>query len=346
MTTTPFPWTEPLRLRFTALDPRQTSLYDAGPPSPPLVFAARSRSSGSTEAGSAATSTASANGWDGPGGALRLSVMGDPSPEPPALVGPASTESSAAPRTPATRPLYVVHTEHRRARWPRRLRTFVSRGDSAAAGARVATIFWPASRAGRAAVELAHGARGRIEIEGWRGWMRGRWRWRWGGARDEQRAVVVQGMRGTRYVWILVETAPDDAADDDFKLQLVPTDAARPPSASVRDEDCMAVLEFDDDDPPPALPPHVRKPRLDRALLTIRVREDNEARLRELRDLSVVSAIFALARVDFRLLLHIPQPPPRLDSPRLLSPLDMLLPNFGFGTRPSTPERGGGWASS
>jgi hypothetical protein len=161
-------------------------------------------------------------------------------------------------------------------------------------------------------------------------------------------------------LWRLADTGPEDAADGDFKLkvrcslvaqrwvltlvsvQLMPADKVAP--LPMRDENSLAVLEFEQDDQlvQQYASQHPRKPRLDCALLTIRVREDNEEHVRNVRDLCVVAVVFALARLAHRLLVreHVSQLPPRIDTPApRLSPLDTLMGIWGFPTRPSTPER-------
>jgi hypothetical protein len=186
MATTPFPWTEPLRLRFTALDPTQTHIFDAGAPEPPIIFAPSSQRSSRTWSDTLGSSHEPGNShWNGPLGALRLSVTGDITPEEPVPIGPPSAESSPSPSrtapetSSASQPLYVVHTESGRARWLRRRRTYVSLGS----GQPVATIFWPAMRPfSKPSVEMARRGGGHVKLESMRTWVRERWR----GLRDRE----------------------------------------------------------------------------------------------------------------------------------------------------------------
>lgn len=121
--------------------------------------------------------------------------------------------------------------------------------------------------------------------------------------------------------------------------QLVPSRDGIP-IVDRQQRDQLAVLTFEDDNPPLVQLGHPRRSRLDRAFLTIRVAEEDEAKIRAMCDLCVVSVLFLLAQMKDRL-----EPPPRGEAvamnsppagPRLLSPLRELYDMITLPLRPST----------
>lgn len=110
--------------------------------------------------------------------------------------------------------------------------------------------------------------------------------------------------------------------------------------ARERLQDQLAILTFEDDDPHPVQPGYVRRPRLDRAFLTVKAAEEEEDKIRAVCDLCLVSVLFLLAQMRDRLEPHsggaqvTANPTPA--GPRLLSPLRELYDMITFPLRPST----------
>lgn len=159
MATPTFPWTEPIRLTFSSLDPGRTSVRNAGAPSPPIAFR-----SGHTTPQPPSRMMPGTN-VDLPVGLLWSSSNGQALPF--SRVSQCSSTDSLsleyAPSEPVEspkahhQPLYVVFPDPKRRRsvrfWKRKRKTYIVRGGGGAEP--VATIVWPEFHAPE--VEMAGG---------------------------------------------------------------------------------------------------------------------------------------------------------------------------------------------
>ncbi|KZV71124.1 hypothetical protein PENSPDRAFT_415266 [Peniophora sp. CONT] len=328
MATPTFPWTEPLRLTFTRLDPGRTSVLNAGAPSPPIVFRSGHTTPSQTPSRIIATNV------DLPGGLLWSSSNGQALP-----FGCSSTDSLSLEHVPPEpvespappQPLYVVFPKPRRRMrfWRKKRKTYIVRGDGGAEP--VATIVWPAFRPPRVEMTAASRCdpRHRPAIGLKRAWTRGR-------VFRETMSVLVRNCDGREYVWLLDEAGR--GLSDSFFLELVPSRDGLP-MVQARQTNQLATLAFEDDDPLPTQPGHFRRPRLDRAFLTVRAAEEDEEKIRAVCDLCVVSVLFLLAQMRDRLEPPVGGAPPT-ESPQagprlLLSPLRELYDMITLPLRPS-----------
>ncbi|KAI0314217.1 hypothetical protein OF83DRAFT_1085806 [Amylostereum chailletii] len=341
---TSFPWTEPIRLRFTTLDPTHTSLVDAGPPSPSLRF----RSVHSSRPGSSSSSGVFA-GNGGPTPPLSPPSSLPPTHTPSLAHTPVpSTWSSPSDRPPASPPpAYVVASRAGptgQGWMSRRGQTWILR-DGQPVEEPVATIEWRPLREPRVVLGAWARGRARVERESVMQWIGGGWR------RRRKRRVFVQDTRGRRFVW------HEDADDEDgvrgegegggrgrrgvlageyalkvsvASLPLTYVDAS---ARRARRQDLALLVFMPREDEPEPEPVGGRvggegegsdggRLRLDQAVLTMWVREHDEARVQELRDLCVVSAVFILAQ---RREMLVAAPPPAPPSRR------SRLPTTGVG---------------
>ncbi|VDB91645.1 unnamed protein product [Peniophora sp. CBMAI 1063] len=243
---------------------------------------------------------------------------------------PAESEHVESPGPP--QPLYEVFPEPKRERrvrfWKKKRKTFVVRGGGGAEP--VATMVWHKFRPPR--VEMNERPYGNPSKRATIAFKRD---WTLREPLRQTRSVLVHNTDGREYTWLLDENSR--GLSDAFVLELVPSMNGIP-IVRGQQHDHLAILTFEDDDPPHDPPSFARRPRLNRAFLTIRVAEEDEAKIRTTCDLCVVSVLFLLAQMKERL-------EPRLGGapiinsppagPRLLSPLRDLYDMITLPLRPS-----------